>query len=116
MPLTIEKILASDNLANELDEKKLEKILSDAELGYREDVESRTDWAKRQDGYMELALQVVEQKNSPWPGAAKGPRTPSLSSPCGSWPPPAISPRRRCGCPRPSSQGVPRRRASRTRA
>lgn len=70
MPLTIEKILESINVAEDLDEKKLEEIFSEADSGYKEDKESRKEWEDRQDKYMELALQVVEQKNTPWANAA----------------------------------------------
>ena len=70
MPLTIEKILNSVNLAEDIDEKKLAEILSDAETGYKEDKESRKEWETRQDMYMDLALQVVESKNTPWANAA----------------------------------------------
>jgi len=70
MPLTLEDIISSDNLAEELDEKELTTIFNDCDTGYGEDVESRKEWSERQDSYMKLALQVVEQKNSPWPNAA----------------------------------------------
>lgn len=66
----LEKIVDLDNIASLLDEKKLSDIAQTVFDGYTEDVESRTGWALKQEGYMKLALQVMEVKNTPWPNAA----------------------------------------------
>lgn len=66
----LQKAAASDNIAEYLDQDELDKIGSDVEEGYKADLLSRTEWEQRQDGYMELALQVAEIKNTPWEGAA----------------------------------------------
>lgn len=68
--LKISDILASDNVAELLSEQDLTDIFSEADTGYKEDLLSRVKWSERQDSYMKLALQVVEQKNTPWEGAA----------------------------------------------
>lgn len=70
MKLTLDKILSSQNLAEELSKDELDKIFSEADKGYTEDKLSRTDWELRQEKAMKLALQVVETKNTPWPNAA----------------------------------------------
>jgi len=70
MPLKLEDILSSDNVANLLSEKKISEIFGDCDDGYKQDILSRSEWSQRQDKYMELALQVVESKNTPWPNAA----------------------------------------------
>ena len=68
--IKIDKILASANIADELDEKELQTIFKDCDEGYNEDLNSREEWSSRQDDYMKLALQVVENKNTPWANAA----------------------------------------------
>lgn len=58
------------NIAKELSKNQLTKIAGDVETGHSVDKESRAEWETRQDQYMKLALQVMEEKNSPWPKAA----------------------------------------------
>jgi len=66
----IEKAIASNNIAELLSEEKLVEIASSMETGYKEDKDSRSEWEERQSGYMKLALQVMEAKNTPWQNAA----------------------------------------------
>jgi chaperonin GroES len=60
----------SDNIAELLSEDELTKIGQSVESGYKEDLQSRSEWETRQEGYMKLALQAVETKSSPWPNAS----------------------------------------------
>lgn len=66
----IKKAFASDNIAELLDQDDLDELGSAVEDGYKADLQSRTEWENRQDGYMELALQVTQQKSTPWDNAA----------------------------------------------
>jgi chaperonin GroES len=68
--IKLDQILGSDNLANAMPDAQLTHILNEVRAGYDYDVNSRVEWLKRQEDSMRLALQVVEEKNSPWPGAA----------------------------------------------
>lgn len=70
MSLNLNKILSSNNVAELLDDQELDEIFSSCNSGYKEDLLSRQEWSERQDDYMRLALQVVEQKNTPWANAA----------------------------------------------
>ena len=68
--LNIEKILSSGNLAEELYESDLAQIGTDVCEGYDNDCRSRATWEENVDKWTNLALQVAEAKNFPWPGAA----------------------------------------------
>lgn len=69
MPKILEQ-LDKLNIADDLDEDQLNKIGSDVVHGYEVDLESRYDWEDRYDSWMDLAMQKVEEKQFPWPGAA----------------------------------------------
>lgn len=60
----------SSNVAEILDERDLLNIGKEVVEGFETDLDSRQEWDERNESAMELALQVVEEKNSPWPGAA----------------------------------------------
>lgn len=62
----IEKV----NIAEELDEDKLEEISKQVKDGFDADMRSREDWEKNLDEWTNLALQVKEIKNFPWRGAS----------------------------------------------
>lgn len=71
--------MAKPDLSKWTEEKNLCDVIKDLDLAdigskiiqwYDEDEDSRTDWKNRNDEWMKLATQVVEQKTSPWPGAA----------------------------------------------
>ncbi len=66
----LDEILYSENLAEDIDEQDLHKIAADVIEGYENDKASRSDWEDRQEHYMKLAMQVVEEKTFPWKGAA----------------------------------------------
>lgn len=66
----INDILLSENLAEDMEEEDLDSIASDVIGGYIADRDSRSEWEDRQEQYMKLAMQVVEEKSFPWKGAA----------------------------------------------
>ena len=69
--MNIEDILDSSiNVAKILSETELVKIGKDAVEGFDTDLSSREEWDERNEEAMKLALQVTEEKNSPWPNAA----------------------------------------------
>jgi chaperonin GroES len=66
----LQQAYESDNIAELLTDEELVKLGAEVHKGYKEDLTSRTEWEDRQEGYMKLALQVVETKSSPWTNAA----------------------------------------------
>ena len=68
--IKLDTLLNSDNIAEEFDDKDLTAIGSKIKDGYDLDKESRRGWEGSVDKWLELALQVVEQKTTPWPDAA----------------------------------------------
>ena len=65
-----DKLVSTPNIAELLSEKDLEAIGHQVVLDFDTDVNSRSDWEKKMEGAMKLALQVVDQKTFPWPGAS----------------------------------------------
>lgn len=63
-------ILEADNIAEILDPDDLKTIGMEVVEGFNTDKESRTEWEERNNKALDLALQVVEPKNTPWPNAA----------------------------------------------
>jgi len=68
--VSIDEILATDNIASILSKNKLLSIGSDCKRGLEIDMESRSEWLKLNAEAMDLALQVSNPKNTPWPKAA----------------------------------------------
>lgn len=64
------KILNSNNIAESLDDKTLDKIGFLVVDDYETDLQSRADWEVKVDEWTKLALQVAEKKTFPWPDAA----------------------------------------------
>ena len=68
--MKIEELLRSPNIAEDMDSEEL------SSLGFRLmdeinlDLTSRLDWEERNERASKLALQVVEKKTFPWPGAS----------------------------------------------
>jgi chaperonin GroES len=62
--------IESVNLADGMDEEKLEKIGTDAKKGYEADEASRADWLKDAEKWVELAKLVAKHKSFPWPNAS----------------------------------------------
>lgn len=63
-------LIESTNIAEHLDEDKLTKIGRDAKAGFDLDEESVSDMFKRMEEWTNLAKQVAEPKNFPWPNAS----------------------------------------------
>lgn len=73
MPRKIGKLLRhakSINIAEDLTDEDLGEIGSRALRGYKIDKASRADWEKGVQSAMDLAMQVAEEKQYPWPKAA----------------------------------------------
>jgi chaperonin GroES len=68
--LNLKKIASLPNIANELSEKDLGKIGMFCNQGLEVDLQSRSEWEKRTERSLKLALQVVEDKSFPWPNAS----------------------------------------------
>ena len=68
--LTLKTILAGGNLAEKFTDDDLETIGSRVHEGYTIDKDSRMGWEDKIDEWTNLALQVAEQKSSPWVGCA----------------------------------------------
>ena len=68
--LKTEDILSSSNIAKSLSEDDLSTIGSHVHEGYTLDEKSREGWSEKLDEWTELALQVAEEKSTPWRGAA----------------------------------------------
>jgi len=66
----VQSVIGDPNIAKRLSDEKITEIGNSVESGYKEDKLSRLDWETRQEGYMKLALQVMEVKNTPWQNAA----------------------------------------------
>jgi chaperonin GroES len=68
--LKLDELVACPNIAELLDESDLTKIGQDVVKGFEADLQSRSAWEKKTEDSMKLALQVVEAKSFPWPGAS----------------------------------------------
>ena len=58
------------NLCDRFTPEDLSAIGNWAAKGYEADEQSRLNWYRRMEKAMDLAMQVVEDKNFPWPGAS----------------------------------------------
>lgn len=67
---TLRRYIASENIAAELDEDRLSSLGEKVRREYEVDKNSRSERDQRNTEAMELAKQVVQEKNYPWPGAA----------------------------------------------
>lgn len=67
---SLRAMLESANIAEKLDEEKLNKIGADAQAGYEMDKQSRQEWEDAADEWTALASQVREPKSYPWPKAS----------------------------------------------
>ena len=63
-------ILDTDNVAEIIADEDLKAIGRAVVEGYDADVDSRQEWEERNNAALDLALQVVEPKSTPWPNAA----------------------------------------------
>ena len=63
-------MLESANIADKLDEEKLNTIGSEAFRGFELDLDSRKEWEKASEEWIKLAKQTIEPKTWPWPRAS----------------------------------------------
>lgn len=70
MPIDIERELNNINIADKLEDEKIEKITSDLLNKVEEDERTRDPWYRTNLEYLKMALQVKERKTFPWAGAA----------------------------------------------
>lgn len=60
----------SDNIAEDLDDGTLREMAEYVLNGYETDCDSRAEWMDMNKDWLDLATQVKEQKNHPWPNAS----------------------------------------------
>lgn len=65
-----EKTIMEPNLVSRLSESDLSKLGNMVWEGYDKDENSRAKWRKRTQAAMDLAMQLQQEKNFPWPGAS----------------------------------------------
>lgn len=70
MPIDIEKELNNINLADKLEEEKLQALASKLVQQVEEDERSRQPWYDTNLEYLKMAMQIKERKTFPWPNAA----------------------------------------------
>jgi chaperonin GroES len=68
--LRLETILSGGNLAEKFTDADLDTIGQEVHDGYTLDKHTRSAWETKIDDWTNLALQVAEQKTTPWVGAA----------------------------------------------
>lgn len=70
-PITLsDELVKSPNILDQFDEEDLTAIGVEVVEGYLQDKSSRSVWEKRMEAGMDLAMQMVREKNFPWPGAS----------------------------------------------
>jgi len=65
-----EELIYETNIATKLSEDELTSIGEQVVKDYETDLGSRSQWEKRTEASMKLALQVAESKNFPWPNSS----------------------------------------------
>ena len=65
-----EKVWRSPNITDMFSPVDLTRIGMEVARGYKTDRASRAEWEKRSSAGMDLAMQVVKDKNFPWPNAS----------------------------------------------
>jgi len=66
----LDQLVKATNVCDLLPEEQIRDIGLYAQEGYQTDLNSRQQWSIRNADAMKLALQVVEKKTFPWPGAS----------------------------------------------
>lgn len=69
-PLNLEKVVTYPNVAEHLDEDYLHHLGQNAVRNFEDDLITRSEWETKNEMSMKLALQIMEQKTYPWPGAS----------------------------------------------
>lgn len=68
--LNLREIERSKNVDSLLTEEQSNAIGAEVVQAFNEDKQSRREWETRMDAAIKLALQMVEQKSTPWPNAS----------------------------------------------
>lgn len=68
--LSLDTVVDLPNIAEKLDDQELHALGAQVVHDFETDLNSRTDWEKRNEEAMKLALQIKEQKSFPWIGAS----------------------------------------------
>lgn len=68
--MSFRALVEAVNIADTLDEDKLNEIGHEVKEGYEADKESRKDWEDSIEEWTKLAKQVREEKSFPWPNAS----------------------------------------------
>jgi chaperonin GroES len=63
-------LLESVNIAEKLDEEKLNEIGEECRKGFEQDLDSCDEWQRACEDWLKLAKQCTEEKTYPWPGAS----------------------------------------------
>ena len=66
----LRQLIDSTNLVKEFSQEQLMKLGDQVKSGFEADLHSRNDWEKQAKEWTKLALQIREQKQYPWNGAA----------------------------------------------
>lgn len=69
-PIEVTKVLQNTNIAEMLSEEQLNEIGHSLLKYIAADDDSRREWLAKNEEYVNLALQVVDEKSFPWPNAA----------------------------------------------
>lgn len=67
---SIRGLLEAANIAENLDEDKLNEIGETCKRGFDQDQQSRAEWEKNIDEWTALAIQAKEKRTYPWPNAS----------------------------------------------
>ena len=62
--------IGKQNIAEDLDKEYLNILAGKVVREYEIDEASREEWKKNSSMAMKIAMQIIEEKNTPWPGAA----------------------------------------------
>ena len=68
--MKIEELIVSPNVCELLDADQIASLEAQLYNEVQLDLSSRLDWEERNEKAIKLALQVVEKKTFPWPGAS----------------------------------------------
>jgi chaperonin GroES len=68
--IELDTLVSHHNIAELLDEKELGELGAEILTDFETDLTSRSDWEKRNEEAMKLALQIKEDKSFPWAGAS----------------------------------------------
>ena len=60
----------ANNICDLIDDQQLDRIGSTILQAVKDDINSRADWLERNDYWMKLVTQVMEEKSYPWKGAS----------------------------------------------